>query len=128
MFCENCGKEVNENDVFCSNCGYSLGYKNNIEQTIQKSERIEQSHTKNKWVTLLLYFLPALGWFGIYNIYAGRKKGLIQIGLWAFSFLISFFNRGEYGILNKIFSVMSILIFILWIIDIVWVLKLPKKY
>ena len=126
MFCENCGAKINENDVFCSNCGFNLGF-NNIEQISNVKETIEYTHKKNKWVTLLLYFLPAIGWLGIYNIYAGRKKGFVQIAIWVFSIFISTIIL-KFNSLNFIISIISFIIFTLWIIDIVWVFKLPRKY
>lgn len=46
MFCSNCGKEVNENNSFCSSCGYSLKQSvKNIDEN--KSENTDEQSFRN---------------------------------------------------------------------------------
>lgn len=146
MFCKNCGKEIDNKSKFCQFCGCKLiseDYNTNLlsttEETINQIENSSNNNEqvtfimneyKSKWVTLLLYFFPFFGWFGLYNLYAKRKKGIFQISLWGcmwLSIIIGVFSG--YDITNSIiFDIFAFLVLILWISDIVWVFKLPRKY
>lgn len=48
--CINCGKKVNENDVFCSNCGKAVTKK---EKTVAV-EKKEKKSSKNKYIGMIL--------------------------------------------------------------------------
>lgn len=138
MFCKHCGKEIDDKSKFCQFCGYKLiseDYNINLLNTTQETiNQIESSSNNNeqvtftineyksKWITLLLYFLPFLGFLGIYNLYAKRKKGILQISIWTFIFFIASVE------VDFIIGLMSFIVFILWIFDIVWVFKLPRRY
>lgn len=39
MFCENCGKEITENDVFCPKCGTKIVVDNNQSKCNQKNQQ-----------------------------------------------------------------------------------------
>ena len=41
-FCSNCGSEINENDIYCLNCGV-LVQNNNINQTLSNDYNIKQN-------------------------------------------------------------------------------------
>lgn len=46
MFCTNCGKEVDENNSFCSSCGYSLKQSiKNVDEN--KSENTDEQSFRN---------------------------------------------------------------------------------
>lgn len=57
MYCSNCGKENNENSLFCGECGEKLHSSNSVESNIQKNTQLINSITekgvdfcKEKWV------------------------------------------------------------------------------
>lgn len=39
MYCQNCGKEVDEKDRFCKNCGILIGYTREEETPVQQAEQ-----------------------------------------------------------------------------------------
>ncbi len=145
MFCRQCGTQVNDDDKFCVNCGFKLKGESDVKQDVlaevekdfsQLNKRLENinsinSHDhyfKNKWITLILYLLPAFGWLGIYNIYANRKKGGIQIGLWVLNIIFVTLIPPENTLVNIAVQLIIFSIFVLWISDLIWVFKLPTKY
>lgn len=38
MFCQNCGKEVGDDDRFCPNCGVIIGYTNDKERSVEQQQ------------------------------------------------------------------------------------------
>ena len=54
MFCENCGKEIGDNDAFCPNCGKAMQEKKIMqeEKTVidsdMKSENLNSEPKKKK--------------------------------------------------------------------------------
>lgn len=43
MFCRNCGKEVEEGDRFCKNCGVLIGYTREENEPVQQQNAAEQA-------------------------------------------------------------------------------------
>ena len=77
MFCEKCGKEVNDEAVVCVNCGCSIS---------KKSSSINTEEKKGLIVLLLCLFLGA---FGVHRFYTGHTGiGIVQLltlggcGIW----------------------------------------------
>lgn len=68
MFCKNCGTQIDDNAVVCTNCGVAVNdaFNNSV------------AGSKNKIVAGILALL--LGNLGIHNFYLGyTKKGLTQL-------------------------------------------------
>lgn len=64
MYCQNCGKEIDENATICMQCGVLV----NSADTY--SESMVSTSPKSKWLSLILAIL--LGWLGIHRFYAGK--------------------------------------------------------
>lgn len=97
MYCQNCGNELRENDVFCPCCGEKVKSQKKYCQNCGKPidaytdvcpscgyhiphEVIKVTHPKSKLVAGLLGIL--LGGFGVHNFYLGySSKGVIQVAL-----------------------------------------------
>ncbi|MGN1227158.1 MAG: NINE protein [Christensenellales bacterium] len=94
MFCNNCGKEINEHSSFCANCGAKVNsvpkqptrqapasVSEKQQQTSQKNvayaEPIYENQKSQVIATILSLFL---GIFGIHNFYLGKVgKGILQL-------------------------------------------------
>lgn len=87
MFCENCGTELPDGAVFCSNCGKRVNVK-------------AKNNNKNIYIALILtFFITGLG-----SVYAGNaKKGLIL-----------FIVRILFAIIGLFISLFIILSFLVW--------------
>ena len=48
MFCENCGKEISDNDAFCPNCGKAMQEKKTVIDSDMKSENPNSEPKKKK--------------------------------------------------------------------------------
>ena len=85
-YCQNCGKEVNENAYVCLNCGAKLAeFKTNTN-----------SNSKSKLAAGLLAIF--LGWLGVHNFYLGYNgKGIAQLLLSLLSFGLLSFITGLWG-------------------------------
>lgn len=82
MYCDNCGKELDDNAAFCSNCGKQLNKKN-----------------KNIYISLILTFIIT----GLGSVYAGQtRKGVIL-------FIVRIFF-GIMGLFLNIFAAISVLV------------------
>lgn len=97
MYCQNCGKELNENDQFCGNCGAKViqPRKNcpNCGSPVQLGEQvcshcgfhlpIEVKKTIIQKSRILAGLLGIfLGGIGVHNFYLGySSKGFIQVCL-----------------------------------------------
>ena len=45
MFCESCGREVKDDDVFCPNCGRPIQTEqtsNNLDKTIENKKNVHE--------------------------------------------------------------------------------------
>lgn len=47
MFCENCGKEIKDENKFCPYCRASVQPEQNSEQPEQNSEKPSSRHSQN---------------------------------------------------------------------------------
>ncbi|WP_461815871.1 DUF4234 domain-containing protein [Faecalimonas sp.] len=67
MFCENCGKEMTEDDKFCANCGKIISNDKEEKASIDDLGMCKTSKIKKKkfWKILFLSFVT----FGIYGVY-----------------------------------------------------------
>lgn len=87
MYCTNCGQPLDENAVFCPNCGRKVGRQSrhgrNIMQDFGTYYHSVMTKPKNRIIAgLLAVFLGSLG---IHNFYLGyTKKGVIQLLLFVF--------------------------------------------
>ena len=92
MFCKNCGKEMNDNQAICLECGVKTGDGNkfcqncgnavneNAEVCLSCGVALKNSNSvlKDKLVLALLCFF--LGEIGIHNFVMGEnKKGIFKI-------------------------------------------------
>lgn len=84
MFCENCGKENNELDKFCSNCGAKLSKeKTNETQTNDNKSFVESTEVKQElkkkggfWKTFLIVCLVVLI---VISLLVGASVGFYKI-------------------------------------------------
>ena len=99
MFCKNCGKEMNDNQAICLNCGVKTGvgtaYCANCGNALPENADVclncgvavktsaangEYLNGKDKIMIALLCFF--LGGWGIHNFVLGEtKKGIVKIVL-----------------------------------------------
>ncbi|MBQ9019499.1 MAG: TM2 domain-containing protein [Bacilli bacterium] len=71
-YCPECGRKFEDNDVFCSTCGYKV----NNDTTSQKSSNTNDSKSRIGAGLLGLF----LGYLGIHNFYLGyTSKAVAQI-------------------------------------------------
>lgn len=90
-FCEKCGKEIEENSSFCSNCGAAVG---NTNQNINTSY-----NPKSKIGAGILGIL--LGAFGIHNFYLGYNgKAVAQL-------LITVLTCGIASVVSRIWGLVE---------------------
>ncbi len=70
MFCKNCGKELNENQRFCTNCGAKFLGINREEEEAPKVQFKPVSQNKSSWsvgrIITILVVLAMVG-IGVYN-------------------------------------------------------------
>ncbi len=117
MFCQKCGKEIDNEAVICPSCGVpTSNYKTEKAEAAQPQIIINNSNTnsnvnnvsgmranpKNKWVAFLL--CVCLGFFGAHKFYEGKyllgalyifTLGLFGIG-WIFDCIKLFFKPNPY--------------------------------
>lgn len=98
MFCKNCGKEMNDNQAICLNCGVKTGNGNAFCQNCGKSvdpnaaiciscgvalkkDFFDPDNTlggQSKWIVALVCLF--VGYLGIHNFIMGEtKKGIFKI-------------------------------------------------
>ena len=76
-FCPNCGKPVNENQAICLSCGVALKQENKVGTT-SLTDNAGLPEGKDKITAAILAFF--LGSFGIHCFYLGEtKKGIVRI-------------------------------------------------
>ena len=129
MFCRQCGTQVNDNDKFCVNCGVLIEeddstFRNDINLSDAKgiiTEEFTYKRIKKKWVTFVLWIF--LGWLGLHYIYKGDYfMGMLYIiGNIATPIIIS------YTLGQALFLMIGIYV-IFFIVDLVWILRLPELY
>lgn len=55
MFCENCGKEINDNENFCQNCGAEIKIRRaNSEKDVQTTLANHGSNKKKNWKIIVI--------------------------------------------------------------------------
>lgn len=86
MFCTNCGVQLDENSIFCPNCGQKVGAQpdnRSVFSDIHGQYQNVMSKQKSKFIAGALAIL--LGTLGIHNFYLGyTKKGVAQLLLFVF--------------------------------------------
>ena len=88
-FCSNCGKELQENQDVCLNCGVS----------VKKNNQSNNSNGKSKIAAGLLGIL--LGAFGVHNFYLGYTgKAVAQL-------LITILSCGTLSIISGIWGLIE---------------------
>ncbi|WP_250277410.1 TM2 domain-containing protein [[Clostridium] colinum] len=129
MFCRQCGTRVNDDDKFCVNCGLSikedsdiLDNDTNLSNTkILNTQEFSYKRIKKKWVTFVLWIF--FGWIGLHHIYKGDYfMGVFYIISNLVTPVILIATLGE-----ALFLIIGIYI-IFFIVDLVWILKLPDLY
>lgn len=101
MYCTKCGKKVNDNDLFCSYCGYEF-YRNEI--TVNKENENKEKVSIGWW--FLAFFIPIVGLILFFvkpnpkmkkrllsGTIIGFITGVISIILVVVIILTSFFNN-----------------------------------
>lgn len=94
MFCPNCGREVRDEDQYCSQCGASI-YSNNFDDlnTRTQAPNVYVDNRKSRLVAGILQLF--LGGFGVGRFYLGYTSiGVAQLlvtwltcglgGIWPF--------------------------------------------
>ena len=79
MFCRNCGKEIMDNEMFCSACGAPV-QPEPVQQPVQPKpvNNGQRNNQKSKIVAGLLGIL--LGVYGAHNFYLGyTTKAILQL-------------------------------------------------
>lgn len=88
MYCTNCGILLDDDAVFCPNCGCKVGRHAKHDRNIMDDfsyYAYENRRPKNRILAGLLALF--FGTLGIHNFYLGyTKKGVAQIVLTVFSF------------------------------------------
>jgi uncharacterized membrane protein YhaH (DUF805 family) len=106
MFCKKCGTELQDDNIFCSNCGDKIGGASNDDpfnnQSITTSQRSSSSTfdtviEKNAWG----YFIDALK---KYAVFKGRAR---RAEYWWFTFFATIFSTAI-GILEGIFEFITL--------------------
>ncbi|MGN0818878.1 MAG: NINE protein [Christensenellaceae bacterium] len=98
-FCPKCGKQLDDNAVFCDACGNNLQAQPaqqpvivNVENT-NTNVNAPSGKAKNKWVALILCFF--FGCLGIHRFYEGKiGTGILwflTLGLFGIGAFIDFF-------------------------------------
>lgn len=103
-FCEKCGKEIEENSSFCSNCGAAVAItENNTNQNQQyNNQNTNNSYNpKSKIGAGILGIL--LGAFGIHNFYLGYNgKAVAQLLITVLTCGIASVVSGIWGLVEGI--------------------------
>ena len=145
MFCRQCGTQVNDNDKFCSKCGFNLNSTiNNQESEIADIEKDfsalenkidsitdksfgEKEYLRKKWVTVILFLIPYTSLFGIHHFYNKRHlRGILYISLELLMLILVDSHIFKPGFLISI--LIFIIIFYFFVTDLNWIIKLPKIY
>lgn len=103
MFCKNCGKEINDNQAICLECGVKVGEGNkhcwncgnpvaeNAEVCLSCGVAVNKANGEylaGKDKVLIIVLLLLIGVFGVHNFVMGEnKKGIAKIILCFAGFL-----------------------------------------
>ncbi|MBQ8604113.1 MAG: TM2 domain-containing protein [Oscillospiraceae bacterium] len=87
MYCTKCGFEIDDNSVFCTNCGHKVGVQaqggTNFADDIRNSYDSVMSKPKSRLIAGVLAIL--LGSMGIHEFYLGyTKKGVTHLLMFVF--------------------------------------------
>lgn len=147
MYCPNCGTELPDNSAFCANCGAKLGPAGSapVYPTPPYPGQPYGANLppqKNEIVSLILaFFIPGLG-----HIYVGKlMRGVIFLvsyfGLSAISFALIWNAIGNLAMAGDpnfmlsmsndlliVVSIISLISFVIWIVNLVDVYQQTKKY
>lgn len=127
MYCSKCGKEIDENSLYCQYCGYkmvAIDQRKEIDdfqyqkQVVRSLNNIDNNtkdiaySLKNKYVAGVLALF--LGMFGAHNFYVGKTgKAIVQLGI-----TIANFSAGI--IFSLIFPTITGTLIFAWIVVIIW--------
>lgn len=87
MYCTNCGVYLDDNAIFCTNCGHKVGRQakqtENVFDNINDSYNRIMSKPKSKLIAGVLAIV--LGSAGIHDFYLGyTSKGIIHLLMYVF--------------------------------------------
>jgi Predicted membrane protein len=137
LYCQKCGKEINDNSTFCSSCGASTDgstQTNNIPNYGPQNNAYVYSREKSNGVGIILgFFIPGLG-----HLYAGKiGKGLLimfsgiilsVISMIAVFGAISYDSTGALNGALTFLIILPIIYIIIWIWNMYDVNKVIKEY
>lgn len=83
MFCENCGREVKDDDMFCPNCGQPIQTEqtsNNLDETIENKKNVhEPKKRKSKKILLIIGIILAVIAFILFAANSQAKDTLKKL-------------------------------------------------
>ena len=137
MYCQRCGKEINDYSTFCSSCGASTDggtQTNNIPNYGPQNNAYVYSREKSNGVGIILgFFIPGLG-----HLYAGKiGRGLLimfagimisVVLMFGFLSALSVDSTGAFVGASIFLMIFPIIYFAIWIWNMYDVNKIIKEY
>ncbi|MBI0583255.1 MAG: TM2 domain-containing protein [Methanomassiliicoccus sp.] len=142
MYCPNCGTELPDNSAFCANCGANLTSGGAAPVYPAQPYQYSALPLKSELISILLaFFIPGAG-----HLYLGKwVRGIIFLvsyfglnivsGVLLFNAIGNLANASDPNFILNIsndllvmISVISVVTFIIWIINLVDAYLLTKKY
>ena len=87
MYCQNCGKEVEQGTVYCPNCGAKVEDTHDMHEMLKPDWKFESKLRSKYYVAsiiigILSIFMSALNYFGVYFVHIiGMILGIVGLVL-----------------------------------------------